>query len=331
MENPWQVDSMEAFACLQCPECDFACKEENIFQDHALGNHPLSYILFGRIKRKNDTNKENERYDQNDIKNFHNVNPQKEFTGDTTFFITTANDDVDILDSLNSIENEGNIVATNYFEDLSNKDKENESMWKCQICDTDFRIRNDFQKHYIECMKEQEKQIKLEQKQLKCKQKQIKCKLCSSLFTSKKNLGTHLETIHNEITYTYKPKLKLVKCKTCHGEFEGVRELKRHVMEIHEGIKFFKCPFCSSKIMTKSALNLHIKSVHEEKKYQCVVCTDKFAQKHYWKYHIEFTCKGKRRNEGKKLQCPFCEDRFSPTGLEYHLKHSCKVKKGLII
>ena len=47
MDNPWQVESMDVFACLKCPECVFTTKEENIFQDHAVENHPLSHVLYG--------------------------------------------------------------------------------------------------------------------------------------------------------------------------------------------------------------------------------------------------------------------------------------------
>ena len=47
-ENPWHVDSIEAFACLKCPECTFISKEQKKFQDHAVDNHPLCFILFGK-------------------------------------------------------------------------------------------------------------------------------------------------------------------------------------------------------------------------------------------------------------------------------------------
>ena len=46
-DNPWLVESIEAFYCIKCPECLFDTKEEYEFQDHAIGNHPLSFILFG--------------------------------------------------------------------------------------------------------------------------------------------------------------------------------------------------------------------------------------------------------------------------------------------
>ena len=45
--NPWHVESLEEFAYLKCPECSFDCKEDTVFKDHALENHPLSIVLFG--------------------------------------------------------------------------------------------------------------------------------------------------------------------------------------------------------------------------------------------------------------------------------------------
>ena len=44
--NPWQVESILAFYCLKCPECDFNSKEENYFVHHAKEYHPLSCVLF---------------------------------------------------------------------------------------------------------------------------------------------------------------------------------------------------------------------------------------------------------------------------------------------
>ena len=48
--NPWNVDNIVAFYCLKCPECPFYTKEETSFQNHALDDHPLSQILFGKCK-----------------------------------------------------------------------------------------------------------------------------------------------------------------------------------------------------------------------------------------------------------------------------------------
>ena len=48
VDNPWQVVSIEAFYCLKCPECMFFTTEDNAFYEHAVKNHPLSGVLFGK-------------------------------------------------------------------------------------------------------------------------------------------------------------------------------------------------------------------------------------------------------------------------------------------
>ena len=44
--NPWKVDSLEAFACLKCPECTYFSKEKINFKTHAIESHPLSSVFF---------------------------------------------------------------------------------------------------------------------------------------------------------------------------------------------------------------------------------------------------------------------------------------------
>ena len=46
--NPWLVDSISAFSFLNCPECPFRSKEENLFSYHAAKNHPLSTAFFDK-------------------------------------------------------------------------------------------------------------------------------------------------------------------------------------------------------------------------------------------------------------------------------------------
>ena len=49
-DNPWNVESVQSFAFLNCPECSFKTKEENLFQDHAIALHPLCFVLFGQTE-----------------------------------------------------------------------------------------------------------------------------------------------------------------------------------------------------------------------------------------------------------------------------------------
>ena len=74
--NPWQVDNIQEFYFLKCPECDFMHKEENDFQNHAVGNHPLSVTFFSNIDMTienigifDDCKEENESNESNDTLN----------------------------------------------------------------------------------------------------------------------------------------------------------------------------------------------------------------------------------------------------------------------
>ena len=51
-DNPWDVESLQAFLCLKCPECGFDTQEKDSFQNHAIENHPKSAILFGRTMKE---------------------------------------------------------------------------------------------------------------------------------------------------------------------------------------------------------------------------------------------------------------------------------------
>ena len=54
-DNPWHVDSIQAFCYLKCPECGFDTKEDNLFEDHATENHPMSIVLFEKEYVKTET------------------------------------------------------------------------------------------------------------------------------------------------------------------------------------------------------------------------------------------------------------------------------------
>jgi len=56
VNNPWEVESLQAFQFLKCPECTFDTKEENFFQMHAVNHHPLSIVFFDETCKKKPTN-----------------------------------------------------------------------------------------------------------------------------------------------------------------------------------------------------------------------------------------------------------------------------------
>ena len=70
--------------------------------------------------------------------------------------------------------------------------------------------------------------------------------------------------------------------------------MKRHVAKVHEE-KPFNCRMCSTSFVNKIALNQHIDSVHEGKKpFQCEICNAGFARKADCKRHVS------KFHEGKK-------------------------------
>ena len=64
--NPWQVESIQAFYFLKCPECSFDTQDENCFQDHALENQPLSWTCALFEIKSNEDIVENSTYQEHD-------------------------------------------------------------------------------------------------------------------------------------------------------------------------------------------------------------------------------------------------------------------------
>ena len=81
--NPWQVESIQSFSCLKCPECDFYTKKENLFENHATENHPLSLVLFDKECFKSETCEDNINSEPTDnVYESKNCNAEEKFKKD---------------------------------------------------------------------------------------------------------------------------------------------------------------------------------------------------------------------------------------------------------
>ena len=50
----------------------------------------------------------------------------------------------------------------------------------------------------------------------------------------------------------------------------------------------FNCALCETNLSTKANLQMHLESVHENKKnFQCDLCQQEFYEKHQYSKHIE--------------------------------------------
>ena len=92
MDNPWQVESIQAFTILKCPECFFDTKDENKFENHAVVNHPMSYVLFGKSEK--DINHSSVTSIEHDLKD--NTVQASEFDKEGTEKYLQEENDIDI-------------------------------------------------------------------------------------------------------------------------------------------------------------------------------------------------------------------------------------------
>lgn len=116
--------------------------------------------------------------------------------------------------------------------------------------------------------------------------KTISCPFCQLKFMANGNLQSHIRTVHS----TVRP----YACSECEQSFTRGYHLKRHITSIHQkkrdfecgvcnrrflqqshltqhawqhtGIKPFQCEQCEASYTSRSALNKHLRSVHDERK-----------------------------------------------------------------
>ena len=99
MENPWKVNSIDAFSYLKCPECEFDCKAESYFKRHAIKNHPLSNVFFGNDTIDNDTSVTILKYNPNDIEKYIQENDENLQSVSANFFkANTVKDEIILED-----------------------------------------------------------------------------------------------------------------------------------------------------------------------------------------------------------------------------------------
>ena len=220
--NPWQVDSIDAFYCLKCPECMFFSWKEFDFKHHALENHPMSNFLFGKSTQSTYLMEpamikkepcEVEIKDNSDLK----LIEVKSESFDTTRNLNENNtivgikmlDNFETLDRIKSENNSGTIFAENlgikeeYSEESNDLNNSNQmpnknKLQKCKICEKNF---SELPRHMAIA--------------------HHACILCDKTFTSNQNLNNHIASVHE--------KLKPHRCDLCNASFAS----KSHLMIRH--------------------------------------------------------------------------------------------------
>ena len=279
-KNPWQVDSLEAFLTLKCPECEFLTDVETLFQAHAIGNHPLSSALYNKTV-------------------FHPGKIRQEYKDK-------------FISKLTSSHNGSKKVLIEV--DETGKVKE---FYQCTACDSKFKslagvtfhiatVHEGLKPFICSTCNYNAKKVSALNKHIEQVHEEIKkkeCEYCYKRFGTKGSLKRHIDKLHQgnlkqHIVKVHKPK-EPAECLICNPKkiFPTDKQLVRHHKTVHEKKKPYGCPTCGHAFRDKNDLLKHIKRIHErvKKPVSCYDCGANFNHVGSLKKHL--AAKGKLMKE----------------------------------
>ena len=104
------------------------------------------------------------------------------------------------------------------------------------------------------------------------------CPHCEKTWTTRSNLLKHVATVHSG---------RSLNCAQCSFSSSSREQLKYHNERVHLKIQYScKVESCGYIARTAANLNLHHLSNHEERKFYCLVCFERFAAILFLKPHI---------------------------------------------
>jgi hypothetical protein len=313
--NPWQVESIQEFSCLKCPECGFDTKEENLFENHATENHPLSFVFFVKKLNEEEFNKnvvkeepisdssdmEENGDDEKLAKNIQFLPlhyPEVSLTEENSIVdISKIKKEIPFTDPLDIIVNAisnpdqylkqdayGNLEKHSLNKSHHNSTKKPYRLHRCSYCKACFDVPSKLKQH-IDAVHEGKKLFK--------------CTLCDASFGWNGNLKNHVESVHE--------KKKPFKCSQCDSSFCKNSNLKQHIKLVHEGLRPFVCPICLNSFQYKVDVKKHIESVHEGKKpFKCTICNSSYTRKLSLRQHIATVHEG-----NKPYACTLCKSSYT--------------------
>ena len=313
--NPWQVESIHEFSCLKCPECGFDTKEENLFENHATENHPLSFVFFVKKSDEEEFNKnrvkeepisdssdmEENNDDEKLVKNMQFLPlhyPEVSLTEENSIIdISKIKKEIPFADPLDIIVNAisnpdqylkqdayGNLEKHSLNKSHNNSTKKSYRLHRCSYCKACFDVPSKLKQH-IDAVHEGKKLFK--------------CTLCDASFGWNGNLKNHVESVHE--------KKKPFKCSQCESSFCKNSNLKQHIKLVHEGLRPFVCPICLNSFQYKVDVKKHIESVHEGKKpFTCTICNSSYTRKLSLRQHIATVHEG-----NKPYACTLCKSSYT--------------------
>ena len=293
--NPWMVNSVQDFSCLKCPECAYFTKEEIYFEDHATSKHPLSAVLFEKIKPTS---------------TFEQIQKvqEKVFEGENHVSVSDIKEEPNELHSFE--EDQLNICDTNTFQGghfLSGlKQEENQKITErndyayAKLKENIASLDDDFQADTLEYEKAAIYSCTLCEYKTDCQRKlryhlgfQFKCNDCGEKFHGKngrQKINIHWKTHHSKSVELPLPMKALSEkelsdepfeaqhefpCSLCGYKAQDEYDFKDHMESTHvvNDSKLHECSLCEFKNNSVFKFNSHLKN---HKFYQCLNCENFF-------------------------------------------------------
>jgi KRAB domain-containing zinc finger protein len=300
--DPWQVDSIQDFWFLRCPECSFDTKEEEHFRVHAIKNHPESLGLFEKTVKEEaiDTSFENEEQNYKITDYFNKIPSDSLFLSSICPEVLIKEEDIEKISDYDG-KRYNCFQSDNIFTGITGQKVQVDTVHKgarynCENCDRKFSQKWQLFVHIKADHRENNSDNSNEKIGQRYDEiKPFSCKWCDKSFFQVNEVKEHIK-FHNQI-YEKKKTIKSFNCLSCDKNFRKNHLLKIHKESVHEGKKHV-CPTCGIACSSKNGVYKHIKQVHENikrksiKESMCPICGKNL--KISLKTHIEMVHEGKR-------------------------------------
>ena len=358
--NPWQVENIHVFSYFCCPECVYRSKEEILFQDHAITNHPHAQTFFNglylnhsevcddnplqeELPHKDDKSIKKELDESVDLESFCQKELKvKEESADENFYDDTLFDDNDEMLDEDLKDEDFTIVPKTrgrprkFLKTKKKEEPENDSL--CGICNEEFGnslLKDDHldsmhlnEAGLFKCDECEEvapdyiAMLKHKRQSHKRKKSPIThtCPTCQKIFTKKVRLRKHIESVHEK---------RRANCPHCNKEM-SLHALRNHIKLFHKmdrTKKEFKCNECDFSAHTGTFLRTHVKMKHrkDEHQYACDQCDKKYAYESQLKIHKQ------AKHDGlKPYMCDKCGKGFGLESKAHFLRHVQNECRGTV-